>query len=81
MRGRLARIGLGLAAWLVVLLAIAGGTGVLYLLRGGRLLEAGPGVGHVLGLQQLAGTPRSRWPAWCSPSPERGSPRGSRSRC
>lgn len=55
MRGGLARAGLGLAAWLVALLAIAAGSGVLYLLHGGRLLEAGPGVGYALGMQQLAG--------------------------
>lgn len=55
MRGRIARAALGLAAWLVALAAIAGATGVLYLLRGAGALGAGPAVGHALGLQQLAG--------------------------
>lgn len=55
MRRRAARTALGLAAWLIALLSIAAGTGVLYLLRGAGALGGGPGVGQALGLQQLAG--------------------------
>jgi len=50
-----ARVARGFAAWLLVVLSIAGGTGVLYLLRGGDVLAAGPPVGYSLGFQQLAG--------------------------
>jgi len=50
-----ARTARGFAAWLLVVLSIAAGTGVLYLLRGGDVLAAGPSVGDSLGFQQLAG--------------------------
>ncbi len=50
-----ARLARGAVAWTAALLAIAGGTGVLYLLRGGGLLAAGPHVSGALSLQQLAG--------------------------
>lgn len=49
------RIARGLAAWVLALLSIACGTGVLYLLRGAGVLDLGPSVGHALGFQQLAG--------------------------
>ncbi len=42
-------------AWTAALLAIAGGTGVLYLLRTHGLLDTGPHVSGALALQQLAG--------------------------
>jgi len=50
-----ARIARGLAAWVLALLSIAVGTGVLYLLRGAATLRTGPAVGYALGFQQLAG--------------------------
>jgi hypothetical protein len=44
------------AAWLLVVIVVAGATGWLYLLRGAGVLAYGPDVAGALPLQQLDGT-------------------------